>query len=148
MLFDDLDIDFNYTVDANTVMNKVDAMSQQLCMDDYLCVVAEGLSAWFWMRAAYEIPAVCLNPVLDPDDFFSDYDINGNFIDISDRRECQTQYALCIVTDEFDSYTDDYESFFWSERVIRFDGDIYSDEFCAADSDLTRAVQYTKEHFQ
>ena len=35
--------------DAEMALKEVDTLSAQLCMDDYDCVIAEGIAAWFWL---------------------------------------------------------------------------------------------------
>ena len=54
------DVNYDYDINAQSVMNEIDKRSRELLIDDYLCVIAEGLSAWFWIRSKFYIPVICV----------------------------------------------------------------------------------------
>ena len=54
------DVNYDYDIDVQSVMNEIDKRSRELLIDDYLCVIAEGLSAWFWIRSKFCIPVICV----------------------------------------------------------------------------------------
>ena len=42
-------VDFDYDVNAEDLLYRVDTESKNALTDDYDCVVAEGVQAWLWL---------------------------------------------------------------------------------------------------
>ena len=109
--------------DAEMALKEVDTLSAQLCMDDYDCIIAEGIAAWFWLQARVQLPIVCINPIENPCDVLGD-DIDGyarqTFQRIFLERGFQKDYVACIISmegeDEYNAFRD--EQLTWSDESL------------------------------
>lgn len=109
--------------DAEMTIKEVDKRSAQLCMDDYDCVVAEGIAAWFWLQAQVQLPIVCINPIENPCDVLAD-DIDEyarqTFRRVSKERGFQKYYMTCIISaegaEEYEAFRD--EQIIWSDESL------------------------------
>ena len=127
------------------MMKQIDSRSKQTCEDDYDCIIAEGLSAWFWLQARYEMPVVCINPALYPDEVYEDrisQEARKSFWYIQDTRGLRTSYIACVTNgDELSDPDED----FGAERVFQTDVSITDEDFWAGDSELMKAVELVLE---
>lgn len=135
--------DFDYDIDADSVMKKVDMKSTDICIDDYICVIAEGVSAWFWMQSAYKIPVISINPLIVPKSEFNEYisdSLNTQLQMILSNRGFHTDCSFCLLSSDdcFEGY--EYEDVFRNDAVTYTEDPIDSPEFWGADSELIRLI--------
>lgn len=140
--------DFDYDIDADAVMKKVDQKSTDICIDDYICVIAEGVSAWFWMQSAYKIPVISINPLIVPKSEFNEYisdSLNAQLQMILSNRGFHTDCSFCLLSSDdcFDGY--EYEDVFRNDAVIYTEDPIDSPEFWNSESELIRLVHKIEE---
>ena len=135
--------DFDYDIDADSVMKKIDLKSTDICIDDYICVIAEGVSAWFWMQSAYKIPVISINPLIVPKSEFNEYisdSLNAQLQMILSNRGFHTDCSFCLLSSDdcFEGY--EYEDVFCNDAVTYTEDPIDSPEFWGADSELIRLI--------
>ena len=138
-------VDFDYDVSPEDLMKRVDSRSKQTCEDDYDCIIAEGLAAWFWLQARYEMPVVCINPALYPDEVYADHisqETCKAFWYVQDTRGLRQTYIACVTND--DELSDPGDDF-GDERVFTTDVALTDEDFWTDDSELMRAVRLVLE---
>lgn len=142
---EEFSVDFDYEISPEDLMKKVDSCSKDVCEADYDCIVAEGLSAWFWMLARYEMPVVCINPALYPDEVYADHisnEVRKLFWYVQDSRNQRTTYVACVTNnDELNDPSED----FGAERVFQTDVSVGNEEFWNSESELMKAIQLVLE---
>ena len=133
-------------------MSKVDESSKELLFDDYLCVIAEGLSSWFWLRSKYHIPIICLNPVVDIkqlEDFCTESTYQS-FFNLNKQRAYSKYEVLtiCVLSDDITSDTYEYSTeVFNSSDVYISKYDLQSEEFWKDENGIIGALKYAVENF-
>lgn len=140
-------------IDADKVMADVDGKSKELCIDEYLCVIAEGLSAWFWLRSKYMIPVVCVNPVTDIVAETEDVctaTVVRSLIELDQQRSWSQHDvpALCIISDDArdDIKATAHEMFGVSNTFVS-EYDVDTEEFWTDEHTVGKALQYALDHF-
>ena len=142
---EELAVDFDYDVCPEYIMKKVDEQSKEMCEDDYDCIIAEGLSAWFWLQARYEMPVVCINPALYPSEVYEDsisQETCKQFWYVQDTRGLRQTYIACVTNNDM---LDDPREDFDSERVFQTDVSVGDEEFWSEDSELMKAIDLVLE---
>ena len=139
---EEFNIDFDYEISPEDLMEKIDKASKDMCEDDYDLIIAEGFASWFWLRARYEIPVICINPALYPDEVYENRisdETRKSFWYIQDTRNQRTTYIACLIND--DELYDPSEDFD-NERIFETDIEINNEEFWNKDSELFKAIDY------
>ena len=116
--------------EPETVMKEIDDKSRKICMDDYSCVVAEGISAWFWMLCAVPMPVICIDPILEP--YNALYDVLDNYgastmKRIEKERGFRSAISLCVVS--ADNEMDNDDNIFMDNSMIYSDEESDTPEF-------------------
>ena len=136
-------VDFDYDVNAEDLLYRVDTESKNALTDDYDCVVAEGVQAWLWLQSRYNIPVVCINPVLNPRQLIGDMmscQTIGSFKSINGLRRLRIEDAICVVS--ADCVLDiDYDEIFGDKNVIYSDFEFDTPEFWDEHQQLVEAIE-------
>ena len=146
------DINYDYDINADSLMSKIDESSKELLFDDYLCVIAEGLSSWFWLRSKYHIPIICLNPVVDIKQLedFCTVSTYHSFFNLNKQRAYSKYEVLtiCVLSDDITSDTYEYSTeAFNSSNVYISKYDLQSEEFWKDENGIIGALKYAVENF-
>ena len=153
MSVESLDVNYDDDIDVTTVMKCIDEQSRDLCIDEYLCVVAEGLAAWFWLRSKYAVPVICVNPVTDimktVEDICTEQTVKS-FADIDAQRPYAAAdvQALCVVSDDApaDVAANAYDTFGNSNTFVS-EYELMTEEFWTDSRAMRHALDYAVKYF-
>ena len=107
--------EFCYDTDVDNMLSSVDKKCNRLLIDDYTCVIVEGVAAWFYLHSMYDIPMVCINPTIDLVEEFSDYMSDEDIYSADHALEAHpinTEWSWCI----FNKGTDEYDDVFYDSH--------------------------------
>ena len=107
--------EFCYDTDVDNMLSSVDKKCNRLLIDDYACVIVEGVAAWFYLHSMYDIPMVCINPTIDLVEEFSDYMSDEDIYSADhalEARPINTEWSWCI----FNKGTDEYDDVFYDSH--------------------------------
>ena len=107
--------EFCYDTDVDNMLSSVDKKCNRLLIDDYTCVIVEGVAAWFYLHSMYDIPMVCINPTIDLVEEFSDYMSDEDIYSADhalETRPINTEWSWCI----FNKGTDEYDDVFYDSH--------------------------------
>ena len=116
--------------DPESVMKTVDDKSRKICIDDYACVIAEGVAAWFWLLCSTPMPVICVNPILKPynvlDDVLDKFS-SSSMKRLEQQRGFRSSISICFVSAENDTELQD--DIFTDDAIIYSEEEITSYEF-------------------
>lgn len=124
---DDISEDSSESADPEMIMNTVDELCKKICIEDYDNVIAEGVAAWFWIRSIIDIPVICINPVMTPEDSLADVIddfIRRSFKRLHDNRAIHTKDVICAISADVED-----DDFFPEDQMIYSDEMLDSYEF-------------------
>ena len=147
------DVNYDYDINAQSVMNEIDKRSRELLIDDYLCVIAEGLSAWFWIRSKFCIPVICVNPITDVLEQLEDVCTESSYesfeeMDAERAYSSHDVQALCVLSDDALSDIIEYalETFSFS-NTFTSEYELLTEEFWTDSHGIAKALKYAADNF-
>lgn len=124
---DDISENSSESADPEMIMDNVDETCRNICIEDYDNVIAEGVAAWFWLRSIIDIPVVCINPVMNPedalDDVIDDF-TRSSFKRLLANRSIRTKDVICAISADVED-----DDFFPENQMIYSDELLDSHEF-------------------
>ena len=142
--------DYEYDINSEALMKETDNYAAYACMNDYVCVIAEGFASWFWLQAIYSVPVICINPVLEPETEYEDFmtdELEYILKFIKKERGFQTSECMCVISSENYEDVEEYDNVFLDNTVIRSDDMFDSEEFWTENGSIIKAIKYIKLNY-
>lgn len=142
--------DYEYDINSEALMKETDNCAAHVCMNDYVCVIAEGFASWFWLQVIYSVPVICINPVLEPETEYEDFmtdELEYILESIKNDRGFQTSECMCVISSENYEDVEGYDNVFLDNTVIRSDDMFDSEEFWTENGDIIKAIKYIKLNY-
>ena len=141
---------YEYDIDSEALMKETDNCAAYACMNDYVCVIAEGFASWFWLQVIYSVPVICINPVLEPETEYEDFmtdELEYILKSIKKDRGFQTSECMCVISSENYEDVEEYDNIFLDNTVIRSDDMFDSEEFWTENGSIIKAIKYIKLNY-
>ena len=142
--------DYEYDINSEALMKETDNYAAYACMNDYVCVIAEGFASWFWLQVIYSVPVICINPVLEPETEYEDFmtdELEYILKFIKKDRGFQTSECMCVISSENYEDVEEYDNIFFDNTVIRSDDMFDSEEFWTENGSIIKAIKYIKLNY-
>ena len=142
--------DYEYDINSEALMKETDNYAAYACMNDYVCVIAEGFASWFWLQVIYSVPVICINPVLEPETEYEDFmtdELEYVLKSIKNDRGFQTSECMCVISSENYEDVEEYDNIFLDNTVIRSDDMFDSEEFWTENGSIIKAIKYIKLNY-
>lgn len=142
--------DYEYDINSEALMKETDNYAAYACMNDYVCVIAEGFASWFWLQVIYSVPVICINPVLEPESEYEDFmadELEYVLKSIKKGRGFQTSECMCVISSENYEDVEEYDNIFLDNTVIRSDDMFDSEEFWTESGSIIKAIKYIKLNY-
>ena len=142
--------DYEYDINSEALMKETDNYAAYACMNDYVCVIAEGFASWFWLQVIYSVPVICINPVLEPESEYEDFmtdELEYILKLIKKDRGFQTSECMCVISSENHEDVEEYDNIFLDNTVIRSDDMFDSEEFWTENGSIIKAIKYIKLNY-
>ena len=142
--------DYEYDINSEALMKETDNYAAYACMNDYVCVIAEGFASWFWLQVIYSVPVICINPVLEPETEYEDFmtdELEYILKFIKKDRGFQTSECMCVISSENYEDVEEYDNIFLDNTVIRSDDLFDSEEFWTENGSIIKAIKYIKLNY-
>ena len=142
--------DYEYDINSEALMKETDNYAAYACMNDYVCVIAEGFASWFWLQVIYSVPVICINPVLEPETEYEDFmtdELEYILKFIKKERGFQTSECMCVISSENYEDVEEYDNIFLDNTVIRSDDMFDSEEFWTENGSIIKAIKYIKLNY-
>ena len=142
--------DYEYDIDSEALMKETDNCAAYACMNDYVCVIAEGFASWFWLQVIYSVPVICINPVLEPETEYEDFmtdELEYILKSIKKDRGFQTSECMCVISSENYEDVEEYDNVFLDNTVIRSDDMFDSEEFWTENGSIIKTIKYIKLNY-
>ena len=142
--------DYEYDINSEALMKETDNYAAYACMNDYVCVIAEGFASWFWLQAIYSVPVICINPILEPETEYEDFmtdELEYILKFIKKERGFQTSECMCVISSENYEDVEEYDNVFLDNTVIRSDDMFDSEEFWTENGSIIKAIKYIKLNY-
>ena len=142
--------DYEYDINSEALMKETDNYAAYACMNDYVCVIAEGFASWFWLQVIYSVPVICINPVLEPETEYEDFmtdELEYVLKSIKNDRGFQTSECMCVISSENYEDVEEYDNIFLDNTVIRSEDMFDSEEFWTENGSIIKAIKYIKLNY-